>query len=201
MYRSVLKIGFIGTENVGKTLLCNKISGRKLERGYIATIGVDLIIKYLNINDEKISVLLWDYAGKKIFESIVKRYTTKCDILFFCYSANDYSSFEYIFNKINEFNINNLINNKTVVIIATKTDSEDVHENYDKWFLKLDQILKDKKYTFFKTSVYNDIGIDELNNQIYNWCNIKINNKETYASDIVPKINKNKCCKHMCIIT
>ena len=54
MYRNVLKIGFIGTENVGKTLLCNKISGRKLERGYIATIGVDLIIKYLNINAERI---------------------------------------------------------------------------------------------------------------------------------------------------
>ena len=176
--RNVLKIAFIGTDRVGKTLLCNKIIGRTMDREYISTIGVDLMIKYVDINNENIGISLWDLAGQKRFETMLDPYINKCNILFFCFSTEDYSTFQYILNKIEDFNINRKLNNKIIGIIATKTDSNKVCKEYKNWYSKLNKILKDKKYTFFDTSVYNNIGIDDINNKILNWTKTEMNNKE-----------------------
>jgi len=70
----VLKIITAGDEGVGKTTLLNRyVKGIFLSHTQ-TTLGVEFIIKELDINELHIMLQLWDFGGQEHFRHLLKRY-------------------------------------------------------------------------------------------------------------------------------
>jgi Rho family, other len=159
MSKNVLKIAVIGQEYVGKTALCNAITDRTIDNEYNCTIGVDFMVKYVFKDNQRIRLSLWDLAGAKRFTSIVSPYIKNTPLLIFCYSAESLQSFNEMTRRHNIYKIGNMLKNKHIIIIATKTDSDKIDINYENWGLTY---AKQHKIPFIKTSAYSKEGIPEL---------------------------------------
>ncbi|MHC1590974.1 MAG: Rab family GTPase [Candidatus Helarchaeales archaeon] len=66
-HRYVFKIVVLGSEAVGKTSLINRYAERKFTSEYHPTLGTNIIIKEVTIQDIQadVKLMLWDIAGQK----------------------------------------------------------------------------------------------------------------------------------------
>ena len=73
-HRFNFKIAVIGSSGVGKTSLINQFISKKFERDYISTIGVNILIKDIDIelNEEKyaIQLMFWDIGGQEKYTNV-----------------------------------------------------------------------------------------------------------------------------------
>jgi len=165
--KNELKVAVIGMECVGKSVLCNAMDRRTINRDYDMTIGVDLIITYFNKDNNNIQLSLWDMAGQNQFDSITDAYvaTIPIPVLLFCYSADRYCSFQGMIKKHNFYYINGHVKGKHVVVTMCK--SELSHQ-----FPTLEQMGKDFAneygYKFVKTSAFKKEGLEELKEALIN---------------------------------
>jgi small GTP-binding protein len=58
------KIVIIGDSNVGKTNILCRYTQDEYKKSHIATIGVDLKVKVIKIDEVKIKMQIWDTAGQ-----------------------------------------------------------------------------------------------------------------------------------------
>ena len=68
------KVLLVGNFGVGKTSLIRQFVLNEFSEDYISTIGVRVSTKIVNLNDEKIKLLIWDVAGTKDDEKVPKAY-------------------------------------------------------------------------------------------------------------------------------
>ena len=66
-YKFLFKVVLIGEAGVGKTCLVRRFCQGTFPIGQAATIGVDFLIKTIEINGEKIKLQIWDTAGQERF--------------------------------------------------------------------------------------------------------------------------------------
>jgi Ras-related protein Rab-7A len=70
------KVAVIGDSGVGKTSLINQFISHRFERDYISTIGVNILLKDLEINygkknlDYLVQLMLWDIGGQEKYTKI-----------------------------------------------------------------------------------------------------------------------------------
>lgn len=163
--KNVLNVAVIGRECVGKSVLCNAMAKRTINRDYDMTIGVDLVITHFNKDNNNIKLSLWDMAGQSRFDSITYEYVINIPVLLFCYSADRYQSFQGMIEKHNCYSENGHIKGKHVVITMCK--SELSHQ-----FPTLERIGKDfaneHGYKFIKTSAFKKEGLEELKEALVN---------------------------------
>lgn len=159
MLRNTLKIAVSGTNHTGKSCLCGAMTGRALETEYSCTIGVDLMVKHIIRKHDNISLQFWDLAGLNRFHSIIISYIRKCSVLIFCYSSEDYNSFLYIMDMYHQYKNCKYIDDKHIIIVATKADSKNATPGFEEWG---ETFAKDKGFPFIKTSAYTKEGVEEL---------------------------------------
>ncbi|CAF4406830.1 unnamed protein product, partial [Adineta steineri] len=63
----MFKVAFIGDSGVGKTSFIQRFCTDSFKDSFAATIGVDLQVKMLNIDNRIIALQLWDTAGQERF--------------------------------------------------------------------------------------------------------------------------------------
>ncbi|MHA2074497.1 MAG: GTP-binding protein, partial [Candidatus Hodarchaeales archaeon] len=63
----VLKICAAGSFQVGKTSLIRRYAEGKFSESYTPTIGVDVTVKRVTIDNQQVKLLLWDTAGQEVF--------------------------------------------------------------------------------------------------------------------------------------
>lgn len=74
MRNQFLKIITAGNEGVGKTTLLNRYVKDVFLSHTQTTLGVEFIIKELEINNLHIMLQLWDFGGQEHFRHLLKRY-------------------------------------------------------------------------------------------------------------------------------
>ncbi len=117
-----LKIAVIGKERVGKSVLCNAMAKRTINKDYDMSIGVDLIITYFNKNNNNIQLSLWDMAGHSRFDTITDIYIDTMRVLLFCYSSDKYRSFKGMIEKHNSYSEKGLLKGKHVIVTMCKSE-------------------------------------------------------------------------------
>lgn len=150
-----LKVAVSGANNVGKSCLCNAITGRHIEKEYSCTIGVDLVIKHI----DNVSLQLWDLAGMDRFKSIILYYIKNSSVVIFCYSSESYESFIKIMNQYINYKNDGFLEDKHIIIVATMTDSKKAINGFEEWG---ETFAKNKGFPFIKTSAYTNEGVEEL---------------------------------------
>jgi len=74
VHRYNFKIAVIGFSGVGKTSLINQFISKKFKQDYISTIGVNILIKDINLelNDTQyeVQMMFWDIGGQEKYTNV-----------------------------------------------------------------------------------------------------------------------------------
>ncbi|CAF1660948.1 unnamed protein product [Rotaria magnacalcarata] len=92
----IFKVAFIGDSGVGKTSFIHRFCQNQFTETFSATVGVDLQVKMLNIDDRIIALQLWDTAGQERFRSITKQYLRKSDGIILVYDVSCEITFQNV---------------------------------------------------------------------------------------------------------
>ena len=64
----VLKLVLLGDSAVGKTSLIDMYAHHKFKEDYKPTIGVNIVVKELDIKNAQIRLIIWDIAGQEKYD-------------------------------------------------------------------------------------------------------------------------------------
>nr|CAD2185231.1 unnamed protein product [Meloidogyne enterolobii] len=126
-HKYLFKVVLVGNAGVGKTCLVRKFTQGVFPPGQSATIGVDFMIKTLNVNGDKIKLQIWDTAGQERFRSITQSYYRSAHAIVLAYDVSCQPTFDCINEWINE--IEQYANKKALrILVGTKVDKEEERE-------------------------------------------------------------------------
>ena len=87
------KLIVIGDENVGKTSIINRFKSNQFTGEYEPTVGLDFQSMSLYIDDQNVTLLLYDTAGQEKYRSLIPLYTKDAHIILLIYDISNYDSF------------------------------------------------------------------------------------------------------------
>ncbi|EDR22255.1 hypothetical protein, conserved [Entamoeba dispar SAW760] len=94
--RNLFKIIILGDSGVGKTSLLNQYVTKQFSSQYKATIGADFMTKDITINDQQISLQIWDTAGHERFASFGTAFYRGADVCMLVCDVTVAESFEHL---------------------------------------------------------------------------------------------------------
>jgi len=92
MYDALFKVCIFGDGGVGKTSLINRYLTGLFKTGSIMTIGVDFLMKTLEIQKKKVVLQIWDFAGEKRFQFLLPGYVKGASAGIFMFDITRMSS-------------------------------------------------------------------------------------------------------------
>ena len=92
------KCVIIGDSGVGKSSMLLKFVDDKFNCSHLTTIGIDLKVKIITVDDKKYKLQLWDTAGQEKFRSIVATYFKSCQGVILVFDLSNGESWENIKN-------------------------------------------------------------------------------------------------------
>lgn len=128
-YKFLFKVVLIGNSGVGKTCLVRRFTQGVFPKGQGATIGVDFMIKTLEIENnagqkETVKLQIWDTAGQERFRSITQSYYRSAHALILVYDISCQPTFDALTDWIRE--IQEYANPKVLkILVGNKTDRDD----------------------------------------------------------------------------
>jgi Ras-related protein Rab-30 len=141
-YRFLFKVVLVGNAGVGKTCLVRRFTQGMFPPGQGATIGVDFMIKTVEVDGEKIKVgiqhlqyrmglsprhmqlQIWDTAGQERFRSITQSYYRSAHALILVYDVANQPTFDCCgdwLREIEEYAAPNVFK----ALVGNKTDRDD----------------------------------------------------------------------------
>jgi len=125
-YKYLFKVVLVGNAGVGKTCLVRRFTQGMFPPGQGATIGVDFMIKTVEIDGEKIKLQIWDTAGQERFRSITQSYYRSAHALILVYDVSNQPTFDCCPDWLRE--IEEYASPKVLrVLVGNKIDRDD-HE-------------------------------------------------------------------------
>lgn len=101
-YKYLFKVVLIGNAGVGKTCLVRRFTQGLFPPGQGATIGVDFMIKTVEVDGDKVKLQIWDTAGQERFRSITQSYYRSANALILVYDISCQPSFDCLPQWLNE---------------------------------------------------------------------------------------------------
>ncbi|XP_013419946.1 ras-related protein Rab-30 isoform X2 [Lingula anatina] len=101
-YKYLFKVVLIGNAGVGKTCLVRRFTQGLFPPGQGATIGVDFMIKTVEVDGDKVKLQIWDTAGQERFRCITQSYYRSANALILVYDITCQPTFDCLPNWIKE---------------------------------------------------------------------------------------------------
>ena len=152
------KLIVIGDENVGKTSIINRFKNNQFSPEYEPTVGLDFQSIPILIDDQSVTLLLYDTAGQEKFKSLIPLYTNEANIILLIYDISNKESFENIgkwFDSLNNIN-------KEEVVFALVGNKSDLDFNRKVTKEEAESYAKEHNYVFQEVSALSAEGIQEL---------------------------------------
>lgn len=123
----VLKLAVLGDAGVGKTSLVNQFVEERFKEDYKATMGVNLIMKTIKLEqiNSNARLILWDIAGQEQYEKTRGAFYEGCAGALLVYDITRYSSFENIEYKWLTDYKKHVEKVGSYILIGNKNDLED----------------------------------------------------------------------------
>ena len=101
---AVFKLCIFGDGGVGKTTLVKRYMTDLFSDGTTMTIGVDFHIKKLYVEDIKVTLQIWDFAGEDRFRFLLPTYLRGASGAIFMYDITRYSSLKNLESWLEVYN-------------------------------------------------------------------------------------------------
>ena len=147
----------LGEGKIGKTSLIERYINKTFKSNYIATIGMDIRRKRLEINNKEVDISITDTAGQERFRSITKMFYKGADGILVGFDLTDRNTFEQVNYWISQIEENSskdypislvLFGNKCDNVEDIKVSEEDIEKLKEKY-----------KLTFYKTSAKDGTNV------------------------------------------
>lgn len=161
------KIIILGDSKTGKTALVEKYADGTFTQNNCMTIGVDLKVREITINDNPIKLYLWDTAGQERFMSIISSYYKNIDGIIILFDLTNVDSFDNLNVWMNEIKKNSNNKDADIIIVGNKADLNNVSvfDNDVNLFIK-----KHSEYnmSYYKASAKTGLNVDEIFEEMAN---------------------------------
>jgi small GTP-binding protein len=163
------KVCIFGDGGVGKTTLTHRFLQGVFKETYKLTIGIDFYLKKLTIDEKKISLQIWDFAGEEKFRFLLPGAVTGAHGTIFMFDLTRYVTFNNliswlkVFNEVNEKEGVNI----PTLLIGSKLDLDGIRAVSD-----------DEAHSFAKKNNFND----------YIECSSKTGENVDYIFESISKI-------------
>ena len=173
-FQDIKKISLIliGESTVGKTSLMRVYNDLKFQESSLATIGIEVYTKNIQINEEVCSIKIWDTCGQERLRALSANYYRKADGVILVYDTTSIDSFnnlDYWLKSIKFYCKRDI----PIIIIGNKIDLEN---KIDKETLN-DFMRAHSNIPIFNTSAKTGKGINEA---FYNIAQTIYNIKKEY---------------------
>ena len=197
----IFKIIIVGNSSTGKTKIIDRYLKNIFEDNSISTLGFQMYKKEYQIEQDKITVQIWDTAGQEKYASLTSSYYKSAKGALVVYDITDKESFNKIEKLVNDIK-NGGDKNIYIILLGNKIDLEDRRVITKEEGENLAQKLN---LGFGEVSAKTGDGIEEafqkLINEVYR---ISKNEFKSYSDvqvsvnqKIEPKktiVQKKKCC-------
>jgi len=150
------KIVVIGDPAVGKTSLMLRYTQKTFRELYIPTVGVQVSIKTLKIDNHLCALNIWDIAGQQKFSNIRRLFYEGTDATIIVFDITDQQSF---INSSKWHNDLPPINKKVGALIGNKLDLEDKRVISEEWGKTLSEKMG---FQYFEISAKNGHNVENL---------------------------------------
>ncbi|MHA1145828.1 MAG: GTP-binding protein [Candidatus Helarchaeota archaeon] len=89
-----LKAVLIGDGGVGKTSLLIRHVDKKFSTDYKPTLGFDISLKTITVQENQVELLIWDVAGQSIFKEIRQSYLEGSHCALLVYDITNHETFD-----------------------------------------------------------------------------------------------------------
>ena len=172
------KLIVIGDENVGKTSIINRFKSNQFTGEYEPTVGLDFQSMSLYIDDQNVTLLLYDTAGQEKYRSLIPLYTKDAHIIFLIYDISNYNSFTNVekwYDSLSNVNkeeaIFFLVGNKVDLVEERKVKEEEGKELADQHnfiFQEMSALTGDGIQDLFMNKLLTQIRTHLLNKDKFN---------------------------------
>ena len=197
----IFKIIIVGNSSTGKTKIIDRYLKNIFEDNSIPTLGFQMYKKEFQIEQDKITVQIWDTAGQEKYASLTSSYYKSAKGALVVYDITDKESFNKIEKLVDDLK-NGCDKNIYIILLGNKIDLEDRRVITKEEGENLAQKLN---LGFGEVSAKTGDGIEEafqkLINEVYR---ISKNEFKSYSDvqvsvnqKIEPKktiVQKKKCC-------
>ena len=94
-----LKLALLGDPAVGKTSLINRYTDESFKDNYQPTLGVNIVMKKLNIEEFEVQLAIWDIAGQDKYDLTRKMFFEGCTACLLVFDITRSLTFDRIESK------------------------------------------------------------------------------------------------------
>ncbi len=124
----LLKICAIGSGSVGKTSLIRRYAEGKFETNYLPTLGVDITTKKIQVDNNKVKLILVDTAGQEFFGKLRPSYYRGASACLIMFALNEKKTFNAVPDWLAEFRRHIPDSTIPIALAGNKKDLEDERE-------------------------------------------------------------------------
>ncbi|MBD3405268.1 MAG: GTP-binding protein [Candidatus Lokiarchaeota archaeon] len=150
----LFKLVFLGEGAVGKTSLVGRYVYDSFEGGYLATIGTDIHIKMVNLEDAKVKLVIWDIAGQDSFAQLRKAYYQNASGAFFVFDTTRPETIERVDKWVDA--LYGVTGDIPLVLVENKVDLPTEISEDDK-----KQLTEKLGVSMIQTSAKEDTNVEE----------------------------------------
>ena len=155
----LFKLVFLGEGAVGKTSLVGRYVYDSFEGDYLATIGTDIHVKMVKLDEIFVKLVIWDIAGQDNFAQLRRAYYMNASGAFFVFDTTRPETLERVDEWINAlFTVTGKI---PLVLLENKVDLESALTSEEK-----DSVKKKHGVPIIPTSAKEDTNVEEAFRQM-----------------------------------
>ncbi len=159
-YQYIFKLILIGNSGVGKSSILQRYMNKTFEESYKCTIGVDFLMKSVEVKGKTVKLQLWDTAGQEKYKSMVASYYRGANVALVVFDITSRSSFESLPLWIENY-YKNGPEQKNIILIGNKKDMVDQRQVTQE---EAEEFSETNNMIYFETSAKEGDNVDYVFN-------------------------------------
>jgi small GTP-binding protein len=152
-----VKVILLGDGGVGKTSIANRYTQGTFSETYKPSLGVDFMVKRVNMGEERFKMLVFDTAGQEFISTLRKRYYSGADGAVIVFDVTRQETFEDLKKWVEE--VRGEVGNIKTIFVGNKIDLTDDRIISTE---QAQEFAKEQVGSYMESSALRDEGVTDI---------------------------------------